>query len=244
VGKRNKDYLKYYGVPERRLFFSPHFVENDFFSEGAEQARANGETARIRSRFGIPEEAFVFLFMGRMEPVKRAEDFIRACRKIFDDSPHSNVHALLVGDGTLRKDLEQLARPDSERIHFSGFQGLKDLPAYYGAADAVVVSSQWESWCRVVNEALASALPVVASHTVGSAPDLIEEGRTGLTYPMGNISALVERMLALKKICEGRKNEIRLNSAEKISGYSLQNATAGLVRAIEAVTHRRCEVAV
>src|SRR2546423_2765092 len=56
VGQRNREYLSHYGVPDRHLFFSPHFVDNDFFSGRAETARNSGAARRLRDQLGIPAD--------------------------------------------------------------------------------------------------------------------------------------------------------------------------------------------
>jgi len=133
VGKRNKEYLQHFGVPERKLFFAPHFVDNAFFSEHAKQAESEGKHLEIRSKFGIPRDAFVFLFVGKMIPKKRPGDFIRACVKIFESVKNSNVHALLVGDGPLRALLEQrYSKEIGRRLLILGHRS--DLPRILAAS--------------------------------------------------------------------------------------------------------------
>lgn len=236
VGEKNKAYLIHYGVPEDRLFFAPHFVDNSFFSNRAEEAQVSGRCQELRRAFGIPEDAFVFLFAGKMIPKKRPEDFIRACFQIFDTPQGAGVHALLVGDGPLKHRLENLSHPFQQRIHFSGFRNQTELPALYKACDVLVLPSDGrESWGLVVNEAFACGLPAIVSDAVGSAPDLIEEGATGHTYPVGDVAGLTDRMLALKQVSERQRGMIEAAVARKAQGYSMEKATQGLESALEKV---------
>jgi len=234
VGKHNREYLEYYGVPKDRLFFCPHFVDNDFFQKGAEQAEIEGKMLAIRKQLNIPPDAFVFLFVGKLIPKKRPGDFIQACLNIFNRT--TNIHALLVGDGPLGETLEQMARPSDRQIHFSGFRNQSELPAFYRASNALVLpSDERETWGLVVNEAFSCGIPALVSDAVGCAPDMIQEGRTGFTYPMGDTKALAERMLALKFLCEKDSGLVQSALAKKVLNYSIQKATEGLEHALDKV---------
>ena len=239
VGRNNKAYLRYYGVPESRLFFAPHFVDNAYFARSAEEAEKVGKPRQIRTELGLPPDAFVFLFVGKMISKKRPTDFIQACLRLFSSPEGSNIHALLVGDGPLRASLELLAKPSAGRIHFAGFRNQTELPAFYRASDALVLPSDGaETWGLVVNEAMACGTPAVVSDAVGCAPDLIQESKTGYTYPFGDVNGLAHRMLALKQICDTSHVAIRQALAEKMSYYSIEQASEGLEAAMEAVVER------
>ena len=237
VGKRNRAYLEHYGVPERKLFFVPHVVDNEFFATRAQKARETGKPAAIRKELGIPADAFVFLLAGKMTPKKRPFDFLSAFVRASREDP--TLHALLVGDGPLRPSLERLAESDPSRVHFAGFVNQARMPAFYGAADALVLTSDArETWGLVVNEAAASGIPAVVSDAAGCAPDLIDELERGLTYPVGAVDALERNMLTLRSIC--RRTPLRVQSAlrRKMEAYSFERAAEGLERALEAVASR------
>jgi len=236
VGKRNHAYLQHYGVPQDRLFFAPHFVDNMFFESKALEAEKTGMTGGIRTRLNIPRDAFVFLFVGKMLPKKRPADFVRACLKILSEPYGANVHALLVGDGPLRASLEWLARPQSRHIHFAGFRNQSELPAFYKASNALILPSDArETWGLVVNEAAACGIPALVSEAAGCVPDLIEPGRTGYTYPAGDIEALARLMRTLEAMCQYTSTTIRRALAKKMACYSIQKATDGLEHALETV---------
>lgn len=239
VGQRNKAYLQHYGVPDERLFFVPHFVNDRFFASAAQEAKLSGKSAGLRKELGIPEEAFVFLFVGKLISKKRPADFVRACLKIFDLPQGSNVRAVIVGSGPLRDSLESLARPQAARFHFTGFRNQTQLPELYQMSDALVLPSDGEeTWGLVVNEAAACGLPAVVSEEVGCAPDLIKEGQTGYTFPVADISMLTRRMVALKLLCEREPTSVKKALAEKVACYSMARATKGLEAALGAVTGR------
>lgn len=237
VGKRNKAYLQHYGVPEKRLFFAPHFVDNDFFSTCAREAVVSGNHLRIRDEFNIPHDAFVVLFVGKFIPQKRPADFVRACLHILQLPEDVKMHAILVGDGLLSNDLQLLARPQAEQIHFAGFRNQTELPAFYCTSDVLILPGR-ETWGLVINEAMACGIPAIVSDVAGCVPDLIEEGRTGYTYPVGDVNALTQRLLALRQVWEDKPAVMHQAVAEKMSVYSIEKATEGLEKALEIVAKR------
>jgi glycosyltransferase involved in cell wall biosynthesis len=236
VGARNLRYLRHYGVPADRLFFAPHFVDNRFFREGAARARANGEARAIRRSLGIPERAFVCAYVGKFLPAKRIGDLIRACAVHTEaDGP---LHAVLVGDGPLRAELETMARKVPHRVHVAGFRNQSELPGLYAACDALALPSEAETWGLVVNEAMACGLLAVVSDAVGCGPDLIDPGRTGYTYPVGDVGALADALASARTLRAERAPELARALDEKMGTYSMEGATEGLVEALDVLAAR------
>lgn len=240
VGQRNKAYLQHYGVPEARLFFAPHCVDTTFFASKAAEAEQTGASCSLRAQLGIPREAFVFLFVGKLIPKKRPGDVVQACLRVFDKPSGRNIHAVFVGDGPLRASLERLARPHTERLHIVGFRNQTELPAFYKAANALILPSDArETWGLVVNEAAACGVPALVSSAVGCAPDLIDAGRTGYTYPVGDIKALARGMQSLQEMWQRAPATLRRALANKVNDYSIASATSGLSQAVETIVAAR-----
>jgi glycosyltransferase involved in cell wall biosynthesis len=225
VGTRNRQYLRHYGVRGEQLFFSPHFVDNDFFATRAEQARKSGAARAIREQFGIPSDACVALFVGKFILPKRPGDFLLASLRVTKTRKH--FHALLVGDGPLRKELEALASADTQRIHFAGFHNQGELPAFYAAANILVLPGD-ETWGLVVNEAMACGLPAIVSDAAGCVPDMIDVDLTGATFPLADIAAFANRLINFRG---GDGDALR----RKCESYSMQRATEGLHQALGTV---------
>lgn len=239
TGVRNRVYLEHYGVPHERLFFAPHFVDNEFFRARAEAAVDTARHVAVRKELGIPQEAFVVLFVGKLVAKKRPSDFVQACLRILASAQEVDLHAILVGDGPLRGELEAESRAADGRIHFAGFRNQSEVPVWYRAADVLVLPSDGrETWGLVVNEAMACGIPVIVSDAAGCAPDLIEDDRNGKIYPMGDVEALVRAILRLRVLCKSRLNAVQSAVTERIRHYSIDKATAGLETALAAVCRR------
>jgi D-inositol-3-phosphate glycosyltransferase len=91
-----------------------------------------------------------------------------------------------------------------DMVTFIGRRDQDTLPYYYSAAEAVVVPSQYESFGMVALEAMACGTPVVASE-VGGLAFLVQDGETGYTVPVGEPTALAERLAALLNDAELRQ---------------------------------------
>ena len=80
-------------------------------------------------------------------------------------------------------------------VHRPGFKQYHELPLYFGLASAFVHPSTTEQWGLVVNEAMASGLPVLVSDRCGCAADLVAEGVNGFTFAPENVDELTQLML-------------------------------------------------
>jgi glycosyltransferase involved in cell wall biosynthesis len=91
---------------------------------------------------------------------------------------------VIVGDGELRAELEAacVRLGLAGHVLLPGAKRYDELPVYYGLASAFIHVSTTEQWGLVVNEAMASGLPVLVSNRCGCAVDLVEEGRNGYLF--------------------------------------------------------------
>ena len=189
-GSRHRDYVRHLGMPKAAIFTGYDAVDNDYFREGA--ARIRTRAAAERMARGLP--ARYVLTSSRFVPEKNLAGLLRGFA-LYAQTPGSR-DLVLCGDGALRSDLEKLARDlgVEKRVHWPGFVQYPDLPAYYALADAFILASTTEPWGLVVNEAMASGLPVLISDACGCAPDLVRAGENGFTFsahqPMSVAAAL------------------------------------------------------
>jgi len=117
----------------------------------------------------------------------------------FQLSAFSPWPLVLVGDGPLRSDLCHLLsglRLKSS-ILLPGFKQYPELPAFYASAGAFIHASTTEQWGLVVNEAMASGLPVLVSNRCGCATDLVQAGVNGFTFDPCDVEQLAQLMLKI-----------------------------------------------
>ncbi len=123
-------------------------------------------------------------------------------------------------------------------LHVAGFQNQTELPAWYAAADVLVLPSDGgETWGLVVNEALACGTPAVVSDAVGCAPDLAldrDPGRTGAVFAVGDPAALAD---AVERLQPHLGTDALLASIAAVSSaHAPEAAAAAALRAVEALT--------
>lgn len=188
VGKRNRAYWEHYRYPRMRIFDTPHCVDNAFFAKRATpQAGAD-----LRERLAIAPDAKVVLFAGKLIPLKRPLDLIKAVASVRSEG-HS-AHVIVAGSGPLENELRTLAQESDIPTHLLGFCNQSQMPAVYAASDVLVLCSERETWGLVVNEALASGKPVLVSDAVGCAPDLAELFGSEVVFRLGDASDFAEKL--------------------------------------------------
>ena len=230
VGQANREYFRGHGVPEERLFFSPHAVDNDRFTAESENARC--EAGEWRRSLGVSDERALIVFAGKLEEKKRPLDLLAAFTRL---APGMDASLLFVGAGHLEGELR--ARASGQRhVHFAPFQNQSEMPRTYASADLFVLPSygRGETWGLAINEALCLARPVIVSDHVGCAADLVEPGRNGLVFPAGNVDAL---SAALREALSDRGRLARWGEEGRriVARYSYAQASGGLFKALAAL---------
>jgi glycosyltransferase involved in cell wall biosynthesis len=142
---------------------------------------------------------------------------------------------VLIGDGPLKLELTQLIDELSlnECVLLPGFKQYEELPAYYGLSGAFIHSSKTEPWGLVVNEAMASGLPVIVSERCGCASDLVENGCNGFTFNPYDIDELAGLML---KVASDDCNREAMGQASReiISSWTPELFAENVLRAADA----------
>jgi glycosyltransferase involved in cell wall biosynthesis len=119
-----------------------------------------------------------------------------------------------------------------------GFKQYPELPAYYGLASAFVHASTTEQWGLVVNEAMASGLPVLVSNRCGCATDLVQEGVNGFTFDPYSVEAIAHAMQRVWQMEDGELKKMGAQSARIITNWGPERFATGL----EAAARKAIEV--
>lgn len=157
----------------------------------------------LRKQRGLAENAPLILVPARLEPQKGHRILLEALPTIRSEFPQAQF--LFLGEGSLKKELqEQAAALDVERmVRFIGFQ--PDVANWYALANFTVLPSFYEGLPLVAVESLAASRPLVATAVDGT-PEVVINGKTGLTVPAGNPGELA------KAICHLLRNPLLVDT--------------------------------
>ena len=148
----------------------------DPFRGRAGVVRGHRGGGALREALGIPAGAPLVVQIACFKPQKAPERFVEVAARLATRFPAA--HFLLVGDGALRRRLERLRREAGleRRLHLPGWR--RDVPAIFDAATVVTLTSRFEGLPRVLVEALAAGVPVVAM-AVDGVPEVVRDGENG-----------------------------------------------------------------
>ncbi|MFP3869172.1 MAG: glycosyltransferase [Desulfobacteraceae bacterium] len=217
---KSKERVLYYGV---EVF--PHKSEK--------------EKRAFRDAIGLDPEKLLITHVGRFAPQKNHEGLVRVAEKVIAQEPRA--HFVLVGDGILRKQIEQMTNNKSIAKNFS-FLGLRqDVEDILGFSAIFFLPSKWEGLPRAVLEAMAAKLPIVASDLPGL-QETVQEGESGYLVPVNDEEGLAHRLLELLSTPEKRRNMGEAGCRRVEAKFSLEAAIKNLRELYESLGDPECPV--
>jgi len=161
-----------------------------------EFTNVSSDPAETRKKLGINPDSRLVGTVGRLSPQKNPLDFIRTAEKVKKELPDTQF--IYVGDGPLRNETEKLVKETglSEDVFLPGLR--TDVPDLLCCMDVFILTSLWEGLPRVIPQAMACRLPVVAN-AVDGVCEIIDDKRNGFLILPGDISLMSERVISLLK---------------------------------------------
>jgi len=227
-GQRHMDYLVELAMSRDQIFTGYDVVDNDYFARSATEVRSQKE--EVRKKYGLPEN--YFLASARFIEKKNLPTLLRAYAGYRHAAANSEPWDLvLLGDGPLRETLNsQLSTLNLRHsVLLPGFKQYYELPFYYGLAKAFVHASTTEQWGLVVNEAIASALPVIVSNRCGCVPELVQDN--GFTFDPTNERDLASRLFEIASLSGGERQRLGDASRRIAAKFMPKRFGEGLERA-------------
>ena len=176
--------LEALGVPAEKRLFLPNGVDAVRCIPISEQRKE-----KLRLQLGLPLQATLVVFAGRLVPEKRVDHLLRVWGDV--RSKHPAACLLILGDG------EEQARLREMRVEGAQLPGrVDDAVRYLQAADLFVLPSSTEGLSNSMLEAMSCGLPVLAT-SIGGAPDVIRHGESGYLVPPDDLSALQDGLETL-----------------------------------------------
>lgn len=206
AGSLHQQHLGALGMNHDAITIVGNVVDNDFFEKRPEDSPRNG-----------------FLYVGRFLDIKNIPALLDAygsyrkqCAAI-ETEPESLT---LVGDGPAKSDVVAYIREHNLKdVHLTGLLQPEEVRDQYQKASVFVLPSTSEPWGLVVNEAMASGLPILISKICGCVPELIESGENGCIFNPSDPQELAKYMLKFTKT-PGLAHDMGNKSKEIIEDYT------------------------
>src|SRR5881409_2703138 len=231
-GQRHVEYLVELGMPRDSIFTGYDVVDNAYFRRRAEEVRS--QKSDVRKQYGLSEN--YFLASARFIEKKNLPTLIRAYaayRQKSEASGNLPWDVVLLGDGPLREALNsQLSTLNLHaHVHLPGFKQYEELPVYYALAKAFAHASTTEQWGLVVNEAIASGLPVIVSERCGCVPELVQGN--GFTFDPMNEHELGSRLLQMASLSDDERRRLGDGSYRVAANVAPERFGEGLEQAAQ-----------
>jgi glycosyltransferase involved in cell wall biosynthesis len=222
----------------RKRHLLPGAGKASVIANGVDTIAMSGTAAdreRVRAELGLSSGTFLWLAVGRLWEQKDYPTMLTA----FQPLASGPARLAIAGRGPLLDELKLLA----ERLRISGdvtFLGVRhDIPALLSAADGFVLSSAWEGMPNVVMEALAAAVPVVATR-VGGVSELVEPDKSGFVVSPRDPGALSEAMQRLMKLPREQLKQMGQHGRQHIAAnYGMRSMAQRWIELFEELLKRK-----
>jgi len=197
------------GCPAARIRVIPNGVDTDRFQPLDDETRA--ESAALRASLDLPQDAPLVGLVAALRPEKHHELFVETAARVH--ATHPACRFLIIGDGERRAPIEErIAQLDlGETVRLLGTRS--DIPQLLQMLDVFLLTSHMEANPVSIMEAMSCGVPIVAPH-VGSIPETVIEGKTGMLVEPAEIDAMADAMATqVRTLLDDRKLAAKLGAA-------------------------------
>jgi glycosyltransferase involved in cell wall biosynthesis len=244
AGTPHVDYFRSLGLSRDLIFTGYDVVDNAYFASKAKPSKEPGPGFLLSCSRFIPKKNLFRVLSAYRSYIQMCERSSGAICRDF----------VLLGDGELRSDLIEHAirlglriRADTcleevkdhgksrgkPTVFLPGFRQIHELPSYYGNAVALVHASTSEQWGLVVNEAMASGLPVIVSNRCGCAMDLVRVDVNGWIFGPRDVDTLAGLMFRVSAMPDSMRLEMGLASQAIIQEWGPERFADGIGQAVD-----------
>jgi glycosyltransferase involved in cell wall biosynthesis len=172
------------GIHPNRVNAIPNGIPNQLFSDGFNRNE-------IRDELGLPRDAVVYGYAGRLDAVKRIDVLLTAFKEVYISLPTARL--LIIGEGQLKSILQETATSMDiqEAVIWAGYR--YDMPRMFASMDVYVQPSDNEGLSLSILEAMAARRPVITTD-VGAAREVLVHGKTGWLIQPGSATELTKYM--------------------------------------------------
>ena len=224
-GEHAKQYLMRYGIDEKKIRFHPFtsLHRADLLTAPLSSAQKRD----LRQKLGLPQEGKICISVGRYIPLKRYDVLLRLWKEMPTDT-----YLLLIGGGPEKENYEAIVREEGlQNVLLEDFHPFAELLEYDRAADLFLHPTSYDVWGLVINEAMASGLPVVVSDTCVAGLELVKNGENGYVVPLGNDA---EFLAKTKEILENDDLRAAMSAAalQTVASYTVEEMVASQMKTV------------
>lgn len=224
-GTVGKLYARKLGITEDKIYNQYLTVDVDHFrSLSTERKRIRKSK---REELGIPEEAYVILYIGRLVKHKGVQDLITAFKAVAAENEVS--YLVVVGRGDYEEELKRISAKHP-RIIFTGNIEYERIHEPYFASDLFVLPTYDDPWGLVINEALACELPVIITTASGASLEIIDKRSK---VDPGDTNALSKR---IKELLRGEYGRVE---GEPLGYWNFDMAAESLRKITDVIRKRK-----
>jgi glycosyltransferase involved in cell wall biosynthesis len=215
--------------PREKMEVIPLGFDLDRFQQNTEQKRS-----RFRKEWNLHPEEIVVSIIGRLVPVKNHEMFLESALEILQQHTAGNLRFLIVGDGELRRSLEEkverydMLHPETDfrkNVWFTSW--IREVDTVLAGSDIVALTSWNEGTPVSLIEAHAASCPVVTTRA-GGVEDIVAHGKTGFVCDPGDVKTFTEHLLKLINRADLRQSMASDAKERVIRKYSYQRLCADM----------------
>lgn len=224
---QTKKYLYDLGAEPDKVFISTQTIDALRWKRLVKEEKES--KGNLRDELGLKDK--VILHVGRLVPHKGVHLLFEAFHRITDMLQNASI--LMVGGGSEEAKLKEYCQQKglSDRVVFVGYKQPDELPEYYAAADLLVFPTLYDPFGLVVNEALASGLPVICSPFAGAA-DLIEEGKNGYVMDPRDTEKMAS-LLSNVLTDEGLLEHLKHGALASIENLTIEKSVEQFLAAVQ-----------
>jgi glycosyltransferase involved in cell wall biosynthesis len=224
---RSKEYYLSLRVPREKLFLHPCAVDNKIFQSQAKRGR--GEIKAIKESLKIPENSKIILQVGRIEDRKRVLDTAKAYSLLEDKD---ETFLFFVGDGNTEDKLKKFAKKNKlKNLKIINSINRDQLYKFYSIADLFTIPSDYDPSPKSMNEAMNFSLPIITTKNVGTAQDLVKNGKNGFKINVGDIKDFAQKIQEILSN-KGLAKKMGEESLRVVSKWSFEADMKATIKAL------------
>jgi glycosyltransferase involved in cell wall biosynthesis len=215
--------FNFFGFQREEIFYGVNAVDNDFWNKDCHKKTNNKEATNY------------FLAVGRLIPKKNFIFLLKVYKKYIQQARDNYYNLIIIGEGSEEKSLKSYIVENglNKYVSIQKFVSPEKLKERYKNASLLILPSKYgETWGLVVNEAMASGLPVLVSRQAGCASSLVLEGVNGFAFSPENEDQLADLLIYISTLSYAERKLMGEASREIINEYGINNFCEGLSRAI------------